>query len=64
MKYLRSTTLGCKDIGNRKSEFVGKTQFLGFSVVNRDGFKDQFQLKKKARETKQNFLLFIFKQGF
>ena len=27
MKYLRSTTLGCKDIGIRKSEFVAKTQF-------------------------------------
>ena len=29
MKYLRSTTLSCKDIGIRKSEFVqAKTQFL------------------------------------
>jgi len=28
LKYLRSTTLGCKDIGIRKSEFVAKTQFL------------------------------------
>ena len=28
MKYLRSPTLGCKDIGIRKSEFVVKTQFL------------------------------------
>ena len=28
LKYLRSTTLGCKDIGIRKSEFVPKTQFL------------------------------------
>ena len=28
MKYLRSTTLGCKDIEIRKSEFVAKTQFL------------------------------------
>ena len=27
MKYLRSTTLGCKDIRIRKSEFVTKTQF-------------------------------------
>ena len=26
--YLRSTTLGCKDIEIRKSEFVVKTQFL------------------------------------
>ena len=24
LKYLRSATLGCKDIGIRKSEFVGK----------------------------------------
>ena len=28
LKYLRFTTLGCKDIGIRKSEFVAKTQFL------------------------------------
>ena len=28
LKYLRATTLGCKDIGIRKSEFVAKTQFL------------------------------------
>jgi len=28
LKYLRSTTLGCRDIGIRKSEFVSKTQFL------------------------------------
>ena len=27
-KYLRSTTLGCKDKGIRKSDFVGKTQLL------------------------------------
>ena len=28
LKYLRSTTLDCKNIGIRKSKFVGKTQFL------------------------------------
>ena len=28
LKYLRSTTLGCKDIGVRNSEFATKTQFL------------------------------------
>ena len=28
LKYLRSMILSCKDIGNRKSEFVAKTQFL------------------------------------
>ena len=28
LKYLRSTALGLKDIGIRKSEFVTKTQFL------------------------------------
>jgi len=28
LKYLRSLTLKCKDIGIRKSEFVTKTQFL------------------------------------
>ena len=35
LKYLRSTTLGGKHIGNRKSEFVAKTQFLmNFSEQN------------------------------
>jgi len=28
LKYLRSTTLCCRDIGIRKSEFVSKTQLL------------------------------------
>ena len=28
MKYLWTTTLGCKDLGNRKSEFVAKTLFF------------------------------------
>ena len=28
LKYLRSSTLSCKDIGKWKSEFVAKTQFL------------------------------------
>ena len=28
LKYLRSTTSGCKDIGNRKSELLPNTQFL------------------------------------
>ena len=32
MKYLRSTPLGCKDIGVRKSEFAAKTQFLYLSL--------------------------------
>ena len=28
MKYIWSTTLGCRDIWIRKSDFVTKTQFL------------------------------------
>jgi len=28
LKYLRSPTSGCKDIGMRESEFVTKTYFL------------------------------------
>ena len=28
LKYLRFTTLGSKEIGIKKSEFVAKTQFL------------------------------------
>ena len=28
LKYKRSTTLGCRDIGIREAEFVAKTWFL------------------------------------
>ena len=35
MNYLRSTTLGCKDTGIKKPEFVAKTQFLyKYAVIN------------------------------
>jgi len=33
LKYLRSSTLGCRDIGIRKSEFVLKTQLLSFKNI-------------------------------
>ena len=33
LKYLRSTTVGCKDIRIIKSEFVAKTQFLWHSFI-------------------------------
>jgi len=35
MKYQKSTIMGCKDIGIRKSKFVTKTQFLSkiFNIV-------------------------------
>ena len=43
LKYQRFTTLGSKDIGIRKSEFVTKTQFLlieshklGWKIINFD----------------------------
>ena len=32
LKYLKSTTLGCKDIGKRKSEFVTKIQFVSLEI--------------------------------
>ena len=31
LKYLRSTTLGCKDIEIGKSEFVAKVQYIPLS---------------------------------
>ena len=35
LKYQRSSTLGCKDIGIEKLEFVAKTQFLqSFKIRN------------------------------
>ena len=33
LKYLRSNTQGCKDIGFRTSEFVAKTRFLSVQVA-------------------------------
>ena len=33
LKYLRSKTQGCKDIGFRTSEFVAKTRFLSVQVA-------------------------------
>ena len=39
MKYLSSTTFGCKDIGIRKSEFVAKTQFL-YAKFCRNSFSE------------------------
>ena len=33
MKYQRSITLGCKDIGDRKSEFLTTTQKPSFLIV-------------------------------
>ena len=35
LKYRRSATLGCKDIGIRKLEFVAKTQFLCYKLLKR-----------------------------
>ena len=41
MKYLRSMTLGSKDIGIRQSEFVTNTQSLCISFHTHHGvFKD------------------------
>jgi len=34
LKYLKSTTMGCKNIGIRKSELVAKIQFLRFCIRN------------------------------
>ena len=52
MKYLRSTTLGYKDIEIRKSEFVAKTQFLY-------RFKqDKYALKGIKKEDSESFFPF------
>ena len=49
LKYLRSTTLGCRDIWFRKSEFVSKTQFLYQDFENNvDIFKDAEELVKRG----------------
>ena len=48
LKYLRSTTLGCKYIGIRKSEFVAKTQFL-FNIKN-TSCKQITRMSRKRRD--------------
>ena len=50
LKYLRSTTLGCKDIEIIKSEFVTQTQFL--YIKN----KDYGDKGLKGRKVEQRFL--------
>ena len=48
MKYLSSTTLGCKDIGIRQAEFVAKTQLNLFEIENQKLIKKkQWNLIKK-----------------
>ena len=49
-KYLRSTTLCCREIGIRKSEFVSKTQFLSlyssFKIIKGAVYFSQTQILK------------------
>ena len=44
MKYPKSTTFGCKEIGTRNSEFVAKTQFL---FIQKDRKEDKRFEKSK-----------------
>ena len=59
MKYQRSTTLGCKDIGIEKLEFVAKTQFSfinslqGYSV-HCTGLKRRIVKRKKLEFCEQS----------
>ena len=52
LKYQRFTTLGSKDIGIRKSEFVAKSQFL------RPLFKFDFKILMKHSLETETFLVF------
>ena len=56
LKYQRFMTLGSKDIGIRKSEFVAKTQFLCGEKWNwlRPENKRQKQVKKNGSNLKKN----------
>ena len=49
LKYLRSMTLGCRDIGIRKSEFVSKTQFLSL-------IQERWELYNTLRRRKKQVL--------
>ena len=50
LKYLRSTTLGCKDIRNRKFKFVTKTQILSIHIL----FNNDLEKKKKQVSAAEN----------
>ena len=57
LEYLRSTTLGCKDKGIRKSEFVVQTQFLScfltsymFSIIS--PFIEDVSIKRNKKKFK------------
>ena len=56
-KYQRLTKLACKDIGNRKSEFVAKTQFLSEIFSAKDYLKSYIYhfmpFKKKEKKNKK-----------
>ena len=49
LKYQRNTSLGCKDIGFKKFEFVAKTQFLhGGTFFNQIENKSTFCMLYRA----------------
>ena len=59
LKYQRFTTMGSKDIGIRKSEFVAKSQFIWvlFTIV----FIVKFTKKQEKQNTKNQII--IWKRG-
>ena len=64
LKYLRSTTLGCKDIRNRKFKFVTKTQILSIHILFNNDLekkKNKFQLQRimNLRPNKKTSLQFF-----
>ena len=54
LKYLRSPTLKCKDIGKRKSEFVTKTQFIHLPNYPSVGFQKS-RLSKSFLKIEDDF---------
>jgi len=52
LKNQRFVPSGCKDIGIRKFEFVGKTEFLWAGKCNIDGalLETGFQIVKQSQE--------------
>ena len=63
LKYLRFMTLGLKDIGIRKSEFLAKTQFLSVKLcllnVSRNVFYVRFPCSKNNWPKVKSTIIFL-----
>ena len=63
LKYLRSTTLGCKDIGIRKPAFVALTQFVNYILSDFKVFLNRIGVIMSIIQTRCYVTLFYTLDG-